>query len=160
LKQLSQKEVKPLREQLLKKNNYHCPICNQPLTPENAALDHDHDNGQIRGTICKFCNSLEGIWRSRWKRSGLMEKISYRELLENMCEYLKQEPLPYLHPSHKPKPRKLQKRSYQELVRVVEKYNKNASRKRKVPPYPKSKRLTKRLKEMFNEFGIQPRYYK
>jgi len=159
-KQLSQKDVKPLREELLKKNQYICPICTEPLTPEDAALDHNHDTGLVRNTICKMCNSIEGIWKQKWKRSGLMDKISYEELLENMCNYLKATPQPYLHPSHKPKPRKLQKRSYQELVRVIEKENKILSRKIKIPPYPKSKRLTKRLKQLFEDFGVEPRYYK
>lgn len=158
-KQLKQKDVKEVREQILKENNFICPICTLPLDPKDAALDHDHQTGFVRGTICKKCNSLEGVWRSRVIRLGLKDTIPFEELLLNMYKYLTQDQTEYIHPSHMPKPRKLMKSSYNELKREIEHCNKYLKRPVKVPPYPKSKRLTKRLGELFKQFGIIPRFY-
>jgi hypothetical protein len=72
MKQLKQKDIKPIREMILKRNNGECPILCHPLKPEDAALDHSHEKsdisetqeGQVRGVIHKFANSLEGQMRS------------------------------------------------------------------------------------------------
>ena len=60
---------------------------------------------------------------------------------------------------HTTKPRKLMKSSYNELKREIDKVNKYMKKPIKIPNYPKSKRLTKRLKELYEQFGIYPRYY-
>jgi len=158
-KQLKQADIKQVREQLLKVNEFICPICTQPLLPEDAALDHCHQSGLIRNTICKKCNSLEGVWRSRMIRLGLKNTISYEQMLLNMHNYLCQPPENLLHPSHLPRPRKLMKSSYNELKREMTRCNKFLKRPMKIPDYPKSKRLTKRLKELYEQFGLIPKYY-
>jgi hypothetical protein len=158
-KPLKHKDIKSLREKLWKENNYCCPICERPLEPDDLALDHDHDTTLIRNTICKLCNSYEGIAKSKWKRSGLMNHISFDKLLENLSLYLQQEQLPYIHPSHTPKNPKLMKSSYNTLKRTIENANKYLKKAIKIPVYPKSKRLTKRLKELYKQFGLEPRYY-
>lgn len=66
---MTQKEVKIIREELLEKNNNICPLCENHLDSSDSALDHCHESGMIRNTICKKCNSLEGWMRSRWIRS-------------------------------------------------------------------------------------------
>jgi hypothetical protein len=66
---------------------------------------------------------------------------------------------PLLHPSHAPKPRKLMKSSYNELKREIKKANHFLSKPLKMPDYPKSKRLTKRLKELYEQFAIYPKFY-
>ena len=158
-KHLKQKDIKAIRERILKENNFICPICTQPLDPADAALDHDHQTGFVRGTICKKCNSLEGVWRSRVIRLGLKETLTFEELLLNMYKYLTQEQTNYIHPSHKPKPRKLMKSSYNELKREIEHCNTFLKRPVKIPPYPKSKRLTKKLSKLFIQFELIPRFY-
>lgn len=158
-KQLKQPDIKVVREKLLEKNNYICPICTQPLDKKDAALDHCHSSGLIRGTICKKCNSLEGVWRSRMIRIGLKNTISYEQMLFNMFTYLTQDPEMLLHPSHLPRPRKLMKSSYNDLKREITNCNKFLKKPIKIPDYPKSKRLTKKLKELYEQFGMIPRYY-
>jgi hypothetical protein len=159
LTQLTQKEIKPLREKLLKENEFKCPLCENHLDESESALDHCHTSGQIRGTICKRCNSLEGIFRSRWIRSGVAKKVDFTVYMINLSKYLQQDHYPLLHPSHAPRPRKLMKQSYNQLKREIEDCNHFLKRPIKVPPYPKSKRLTKKLKELFEQFGMFPRFY-
>jgi len=158
--QMSQKEIAPLREELLKKNDGVCPLCTTKIDQGNEALDHCHDTGQIRNTICKQCNSLEGQMKSKWVRSGVAKKVPFAEYLYNLSQYLNPDLyLPILHPSCKPGPRKLMKSSYNRLLREVTHCNEYLKRPIKVPDYPKSKRLTKKLKELYEKYGIEPKYY-
>ena len=165
--QMSQKEIKDLREELLKKNGGRCPILDIPLHPSDAALDHAHEpsetsetqEGQIRGTIHKFANSLEGQMRSKFRRSGVAKYISFEDFLFNLYQYLMNSRELCLHPSHAPRPRKLMKSSYNELKREITKANKYLNKPIKIPEYPKSKRLTKRLKELYEQFKIFPNFY-
>lgn len=39
-----------------------CAVCRDPLLPGHGGtnVDHDHDTGQVRGLLCRGCNSAEG----------------------------------------------------------------------------------------------------
>lgn len=45
-------------EMMLEEQNYQCPICERAFgeTGEQAAIDHDHETGAVRGLLCKQCN--------------------------------------------------------------------------------------------------------
>lgn len=45
-------------EDLLKSQNYCCPICllHQDDHRQNMHVDHDHETGEIRGLLCAICN--------------------------------------------------------------------------------------------------------
>lgn len=70
---------------LLQKSNWSCSICGlheinlQEKHPKSRGLhvDHNHDNGKVRGLLCQNCNSLLGQAR---------DKI---EILESAIHYLK-----------------------------------------------------------------------
>ncbi len=158
-KTLKHKDIKPLREKLWEQNERRCPICGAEVTVSEIALDHDHDTTLIRNTICKKCNSVEGMFKSKWKRSGLMNTIEFAALLSSMAEYLLQDQLPYIHPSHSPKRQKLMKSSYNTLKKEISNANKYLQKEIKLPDYPKSRRLTKRLKELYCQFGLEPKFY-
>jgi hypothetical protein len=158
-KPLKHKDIKPLREKLWRENGCKCPICGTEITENEVALDHDHDTTLIRNSICKKCNSCEGAIKSKWKRMGLMNVIPLDDFLYNLAMYLKAEQLPYIHPSHVQKKPKLMKSSYNKLKREIQQANKYLKKPIKIPPYPKSKRLTKKLKELYERFGIDPEFY-
>ncbi len=162
-KQLKPKNIREERERILKEQDYICPLCEQEIDPGDAALDHCHETGVIRGVLHKVCNSGEGSMRSKFRRSGISKYTTFEEYLLKLSEYLTKDHHPMIHPSHLPKPRKLQKRSYQELLKAVEKYNyyakENKNKKLKMPPFPKSGKLTKRLKELYEFLKIYPKYY-
>ena len=165
--QLDGKDIKPIREKLLEEQNGICPLCLTPIDPNDAALDHCHDSGLIRGVLHKRCNSNEGALKSKFRRSGIQNiegcEITFEEYILNLHFYLTKDHHDMLHPSNKPGPKKLMKSSYNKLVREIKKANEyyKAHNKKpiKIPDYPKSKRLTKRLDELYEEFGIDPRFY-
>ncbi len=159
MKQLKQSEVKELREELLKRNDNKCPLCENDLPKEKAALDHCHQTGRVRNTICKNCNSLEGMMRSKWIRSGVAQQVTFERFLLNLSNYLLADHPAILHPTHAPKPRKLMKSSYNKLVREIKNCNRFMQKPEKIVPYSKSGRLTKRLGELFLKYGIKPEYY-
>lgn len=45
-------------EELLKKQNYSCAICNRHESEfkTRLAIDHNHATGEIRGLACTYCN--------------------------------------------------------------------------------------------------------
>ena len=152
-------EVKETRERLLKDQDYICPLCQTKIKPEDAALDHDHKTGHIRGVLHKRCNSAEGALKSKFIRSGTGLYTTFEEYLLNLAHYLVKDHHLLLHPTHAARPQKLMKSSYNQIKKEVENCNKFLKRPIKVPAYPKSKRLTKKLKELYEKYGIQPRYY-
>ena len=157
-------EIKEIREQLLEEQNYICPLCQTEIKPEDAALDHCHDTtgpnaGRIRGVLHKRCNSAEGALKSKFIRSGTGLYTTFEEYLLNLAHYLVKDHHLLLHPTHAAKPQKLMKSSYNSLKKEVETCNQYMKRPIKVPSFPKSGRLTKKLKELYEKFGIQPRYY-
>jgi hypothetical protein len=169
MRQLKQKDVKPIREQLIKKEGGVCPVSKLDITCGDACLDHAHEDslhpdsetveGQVRGVLHKYANALEGAWRSKFRRSGLNGYMSFEEALINMHYYLMNNRELYLHPSHAPGPRKLMKSSFNDLKRAIIGANKFLEKPIKVPDFPKSGRCTKRICELFDMFGIYPKYY-
>jgi len=64
------------KEKMLEKQNYQCLIC-QKIINISAAVDHDHETGEIRGILCLNCNFGLG---------NFMDNI---QLLKNAIEYLR-----------------------------------------------------------------------
>jgi len=49
-------------EDMLKRQNYTCAICNQPQKSKNRAMcvDHCHNTGKVRELLCDLCNTALG----------------------------------------------------------------------------------------------------
>jgi len=167
MRQLKGKDIKEIRELLWEKNDCVCPILGIEVDKTDLNLDHAHQDseisetvsGQIRGSIHKFANTLEGQMRSKYRRSGIASYITFEEFLYNLWNYLMTNREPFLHPQHQPRAKKIMKSSYNELVREIKSCNTQLKKPIKIPPYPKSKRMTKRLAELYEKFAIIPRYY-
>jgi len=157
---LKASEKKQKRLELFNKQRCICPVCGLKTPFSESVLDHQHrllksdrigENGigQIRGVLCFQCNSWEGKIFNSFRRYGLHKKgVSITTLLRNLADYLDQEPLPLIHPSEI-KTKKVSKRNYKLL-------KKRYKGLKKFPEYPKSERLTKGLKVLFDEHDINP----
>lgn len=42
---------------LLNRQGGYCAICRAPAEGQNFSVDHDHETGQIRGLLCRGCNT-------------------------------------------------------------------------------------------------------
>ena len=161
--QMKPSELKETREKLLEEQNYICPLCNTEILLEDAALDHCHSSGLVRGVLHKMCNSAEGTIRSKFRRSGVSRYTTLEEYLYNLSMYLSKDHHPILHPAAAPRPLLLKKSSYNKLkkeINIINSYRKIQKKKPfKVPEYPKSKKLTKLLAELYEIAKIYPEYY-
>ena len=159
LKQLKGSEVKELREKILENQGFKCAICGKDIRNDpGIALDHQHKlnknqtlgtdgAGLIRGVLCRDCNVLEGrIWNNstRYKQfKTVKERI---EFLKQLIQYYEAGTYPLIHPTEKVPLKSISKRQYNKLKKVCP----------KVPEYPKSTHLTKKLEELFNKYKINP----
>ena len=164
--QLTQSKIKDLREEILKKQNFKCAICGKDISYlEGVSLDLQHrisksqeigDDGAglIRGVLCRDCNTYEGKIHNNGIRYKQLKTVQSRiNRLRNLIKYYEQEKYPYIHPTEKVKPKDVSKFNFNKMIKLFkEKYP-----KRKVPSYPKSKKLTVQLKKLFDEFKIE--YY-
>ena len=158
LTNLKTKDIKTIKQMLLEKQGYRCAICGKELTLENSVLDHQHKqrksdkngvngDGLVRGVICQEDNLSEGkIWNSTSRFQGARTPQDRINWLRKLIEYYSRDPYPFIHPSEKIPEKSVSKRQYNKLKKIYP----------KTPDYPKSTHLTKRLKELFEKFNIDP----
>lgn len=157
IKILKHSDIKELREKLHAEQGEICCICGQKISYDEMTLDHSHKStggsGLVRGAICRTCNSWIGKIENSFIRYGHHKKnVSISYMLRNVAEYIEKEHLPFLHPTEVPKRSVLKKRDFNKLQKLyVGKYP-----KRKPLEYPKSGKLTKKIKVLFEEFDITP----
>lgn len=60
MRRIQTKQIKPIREELLRRQDGKCALCNVPITGDKACLDHDHIDGHVRDVLCRNCNGIEG----------------------------------------------------------------------------------------------------
>lgn len=65
LKSLYGVTLKQHKEKYLNQNGC-CLICNRPVPYDNVDTDHDHQTGEFRGLLCRYCNSRLG-WFEKYK---------------------------------------------------------------------------------------------
>lgn len=167
-RELKQKDIKTLRKMLWEKNGKKCPVLGKEIPFSNTALDHAHkrkdelyspERGVIRETLDFRVNAVLGKFENAIKRTGLHnEDISIPDLLRRAADYFERgafkdsDGFMYVHPKEVAKEPNVSKRNYNKLKKA---YN-NSGKKAKFPEYPKSGKLTVKLKELFNEFDIEP----
>jgi ribulose bisphosphate carboxylase small subunit len=54
-------------EALFEEQNGKCAICQLPPTEEFLAVDHNHENGRVRGLLCRKCNAAIGLLQEDYK---------------------------------------------------------------------------------------------
>ena len=102
---LKTKHIPIVRERLRKAQGSICPLCKGKMTAttKKPALDHDHQTGFIRDTLCLNCNGIEGKVFNLARRAK--HKLTTTQWLENLVAYHKRHEEPQhggvIHPTHK-----------------------------------------------------------
>ena len=83
------KEISELREEL---KTDVCPVCKQPygIGMNQPVLDHSHESGRCRSTVCASCNLFEGRLTKYFNKLLKKKDVPVEEVLTNLVEYLKQ----------------------------------------------------------------------
>ena len=169
--QLRPKDLPAVRAAILSLQDGRCFVCKERLLLANGqqkkgtCLDHQHKRkradingvdgqGCIRGVLCNACNVLDGkVFNAvyRFKRT----KKDIPRLLRSLADYYEDGWYPIIHPTEKPKPKPVSKRQYNLLQKRIKEQNEARLNVRLcIPDY--SKRLNKKLKDLFEHFGISP----
>lgn len=99
-RRLKQSDVAKEREDLWRKQNRICPLCQKEITKDQAVLDHNHDSGHVRAVLHRQCNHAEGRILDWIKRTG--KQNDPLEFLEALVAYWKEDYSKNpLHPTHK-----------------------------------------------------------
>jgi len=162
--QINWEELRGLRYQQWIKQKRICPILKRIIPFEDSVFDHKHitrkeiedgkigedGKGLLRGVLHDQANVMEGKIARLYKRYGLNKFIALPELLRNIASYLENPPMPqkYIHPNEKLKVKRLGKRDYN---RVKKYYFEMYPKRRKIPEYPKSGKMTKEWKVMIEK---------
>lgn len=166
---MKQSDIKVLRELIWELNGRKCPVLNTDLLLSDAALDHSHknkseeyspDKGTIRTTLDFRVNSVLGKLENSIVRYGLhtLEDFDLPTFLRNAADYFERGSYIddsgnyYIHPREVHKTPPVSKRNYNKLKKLYL----ESGRKAKFPEYPKSKKLTKPLSKLFEEYEIEP----
>ena len=160
--QLKHSDIGSIRTKLLEKQGHKCGICGKTICDDNTiALDHQHKNnkngligldgaGLVRGVLCRDCNALEGkIFNALKRYKNITNTTDRINFLYQLIKYYEKPLTNYIHPNEKPKEPHVSKRQYNKLKKI---YNERA----KFPDYPKSGKLTIKLKQLFNKYNINP----
>lgn len=164
--EMKQKDIRPLKEKLWLKNDKKCPVLDKEIPLEKMALDHAHKRkdeeyseykGVIREALDFRVNAVLGKLENSLKRTGLSydDDFDIGTFLRNAADYfdsgayIDEEGNYYIHPKEVKKEPMVSKRNYNSLKKAYDK-------KAKFPEYPKSGKLTVKLKELFEEYEIPP----
>lgn len=96
---LRQSEIKKYREKQWREQDRVCPLCGKRILKDQAVLDHNHGDGNIRMVLHRQCNHVEGRVLDWIKRVG--NGVNPVEFLENLLSYWEQDfSKNPLHPNH------------------------------------------------------------
>lgn len=168
--QMKQSELANWKKKRHLEQNEICPILGIKVPLDKVCVDHCHrtknqeignnNGGLIRGVIHLQANSLEGKISNGFVRYGLHNLgVSLPTFLRNLADYLEFSKTNLIHPSEKPKERKITKNCYNILVKKIKLSNLSSKKKEKIPAYPKSGKLTVILEKLFDKHGIQVQFY-
>ena len=99
MNRIKPKDIKPLREQILREQQGLCAICHEPVAVTEAVLDHDHTTGYIRAVLHRGCNAFIGHIENNQKRNRITA-TRLNQILTNYQFYVNSHRL-IVHPTHK-----------------------------------------------------------
>jgi hypothetical protein len=93
-------QVKEHRETLLQEQKGLCGLCGEPISPEEAVLDHNHKSGRVRKVLHRGCNVIEGVIANNAVRNRISTE-RLKAICENLIPYLLTSETDILHPTHR-----------------------------------------------------------
>ena len=173
--EMKQKDIKGLKEKIWLENGKKCPVLNVEIPLEKMVLDHCHkkndeeyaeDKGTVRTALEFRTNAFLGKMENAFKRYGLNKDYDLATILRKAADYFEkgayvdEEGFYYIHPNETKKEPKISKRNYNKCKKLYDNEEfipkRKNQKKKEFPPYPKSAKLTKDLKELFERFEINP----
>ncbi len=100
MQKLKSSQVRQTRLSLRNQQEGLCALCHQPVSEEQAVLDHDHKTGAVRATLHRGCNSLLGKLENNYKRYG----VNLDAFLSGLAGYVethKTNQTGLIHPTHR-----------------------------------------------------------
>ena len=95
-------ELAAWRERRLQEQGGVCALCNTaPTVKFPAVADHDHTTGQLRGVLCRGCNSAAGVIENFRGRYGLKPIEEFSAFLRKLVPYLYKDHGDTMYPSHR-----------------------------------------------------------
>lgn len=85
---IKQSEVKKYRDDLYIKQGTKCALCRMPINVGEAALDHCHKTGVLRGTLHRGCNAMLGHIENNLARHKLTNTAKLSAFLRNIIPYV------------------------------------------------------------------------
>ena len=83
-RRIKQKEIRPLREKILKEQKFICPVCTTEIKEGEDVLDHSHKTGHIRAVLHRSCNMAMGRIMNWARRTKDSEPLHF---LEGMLKF-------------------------------------------------------------------------
>jgi len=117
IKVLKLADIPNIRKMFDVKQKYRCAICEAPFGKVTSSVDHCHVNGDVRATLCRGCNRLEGSIRILIRRqvpANHLSKTNEAKFYHRLAHYLRDhslKPSGLIHPTYdlkkgKQKPKK------------------------------------------------------
>ena len=100
MRKLKQREIKEHREKILQEQNGLCGLCEEPLAPEEAVLDHSHATGRVRKALHRGCNVIEGVIANNSVRNRIT-RDRLAKICTNLIDYLNTAETDLLHPTYR-----------------------------------------------------------
>ena len=99
---IARTQMRPIVVKLLNAQGGLCPLCRSIIDlsiPKEGVLDHDHNTGEVRGILHRWCNGQLGKVEAAAIRAK--KAISHTEWLENAIVFIKTGKSGLMYPSHK-----------------------------------------------------------
>jgi hypothetical protein len=94
---LTTREVKPIINYLITKQEHRCTLCGLPLDEEHTVLDYDKETGYIKAAIHDSCRRVLKNLDTCMTYNN-MTKEQFTNILDNFFKYLDIDCIPVMHP--------------------------------------------------------------
>lgn len=114
--ELKIKDIKRVKEIIMKRQKYRCKICGDKFdlkNPKGIHLDHNHSTGMVRSVLCRRCNTIEGKLHNVYNRYTKAEdksELDKRKVYKGLLDYLKVKDKIYKYPIKKKYKRKCKRK--------------------------------------------------